>query len=316
MFNAGRRSAFSGKLMIDDAITIRKLEVLLAFMEHSKLTQASEVLGQSAVSVHRALHSLEEGLRCPLFKRMGRNLVPLPAAYTFANYARRALSEVELGVRKAREVAGLDDVRLKVGCLYSLTLRCIPRLINGLKERRPELHLDLTMGSNRELYLGLMEGRLDAAVVGVDAQRQDSSWLTIPLFDDQLHLAAPADSPYQNAGPVDLNAMRHEQFVRLSDDFSTAENFDYAFAQAGYQPRIALSVSEIFSLINLVSGGIGYSLLPGRVGDFSPRMALLPLAPRYRVRQQVGLLFPRSRERDANLLALAAECRMYQRAAA
>jgi len=45
-------------------ITLRKLEVLLTFMEVNNLARASEMLGQSAVSVHRSLHSLEEGLRC------------------------------------------------------------------------------------------------------------------------------------------------------------------------------------------------------------------------------------------------------------
>jgi LysR family malonate utilization transcriptional regulator len=66
-------------------------------------------------------------------------------------------------------------------------------------------------------------------------------------------------------------------------------------------------------LINLISGGIGYSLLPGRVGEFSPRIELMPLQEKYASRQQITLLLPKNRERDPNLLALAAECRMYGR---
>lgn len=74
-------------MAIDDEITLKKLEVFLAFMQMSNLTRVSERLGLSAVSVHRALHSLEEGLRCPLFKREGRNLIPLKSAYAFAEHA-------------------------------------------------------------------------------------------------------------------------------------------------------------------------------------------------------------------------------------
>ena len=44
---------------IDDEITFRKLEVLLAFMQTGSLAKAAEVLNVSTVSVHRALHSLE-----------------------------------------------------------------------------------------------------------------------------------------------------------------------------------------------------------------------------------------------------------------
>jgi LysR family malonate utilization transcriptional regulator len=299
-------------MMIDDVITLRKLEVLLTFMEVNNLARASEMLGQSAVSVHRSLHSLEEGLRCPLFKREGRKLVPLPAAYAFANYAQRALGEVDKGVRKAREVAGFDAVSLKMGALYSLTLRCIPRLMTGLRQRKPELQIDLTMGSNKELLQGLADGRLDAAVVGVQPDFQHAEWQCVPLFDDNLYLAAPASSPYAARGEIDLAELRQEKFVRLADGFATADSFDRAFEQAGYQPEIAVSVGDIFSLINLVGGGLGYSLLPGRVADFSPRMQLMPLAPRYASCQRVTLLFARNRERDPNLLALAAECRLYR----
>lgn len=299
-------------MMIDDVITLRKLEVLLTFMEVNNLARASEMLGQSVVSVHRSLHSLEEGLRCPLFKREGRKLVPLPAAYAFANYAQRALGEVDKGVRKAREVAGFASVSLKMGSLYSLTLRCIPRLMTGLQVRRPELQIDLTMGSNKELLQGLADGRLDAAMVGVAPDFQHAELQSVPLFDDSLYLAAPLPSPYAGRSGVDLVELRQEKFVRLADGFVTADSFDRAFEQAGFRPDIAVSVGDIFSLINLVGGGLGYSLLPGRVADFSPRMELLPLASRYASSQRVTLLFPRNRERDPNLLALAAECRMYR----
>ena len=61
---------------------------------------------------------------------------------------------------------------------------------------------------------------------------------------------------------------------------------------------------------------MGYSLLPGRIGEFSPRIELIPLDEKYIARQQITLLLLKSRERDPNLLALAAECRMYGRAPA
>jgi LysR family malonate utilization transcriptional regulator len=69
---------------IDDAITLKKMEVFLAFMTLNNMARVSESLGQSTVSVHRSLHSLEEALGCPLFKHEGRNLIPLQTAYTFA----------------------------------------------------------------------------------------------------------------------------------------------------------------------------------------------------------------------------------------
>jgi len=300
--------------MIGEEITLKKLEVFLAFMRLHSLARVSEELGQSTVSIHRALHSLEEGLRCPLFRREGRSLAPLPAAYAFAKHAQRAVSETEEGVRKVRELAGFAGGRLKIGSLYSLTLRCIPQLLMGLKLRRPELQIDLTLGSNQELLRGLDEGRLDAIVVGLQPPLDDAQLpqlLSVPLFEDEVHLAAPLGSPYAGRDHVDLRDLEGEKFITLGGGFVTSDSFDHAFRQAGYTPETIMRVSDIFSLINLVSGGMGYSLLPGRVAEFSTRIQLIPLDAPYASHQTISLLISKSRERDPNLLALAAECRMY-----
>ncbi len=297
--------------MIDEEITLKKLEVFLSFMRLHSLARVSEELGQSTVSIHRALHSLEEGLRCPLFRREGRTLAPLPAAFAFAKHAQRAVAETEEGIRKVRELAGFNGTRLKIGSLYSLTLRCIPQLLMGLKLRRPELQIDLTLGSNQELLRGLDDGHLDAVVIGLQAPVDDPQLLGVPLFEDKVHLAAPLGSPFAGREHVDLRELAGEKFMTLGGGFVTAASFDHAFRQAGFVPDTVMRVSDIFSLINLVGGGMGYSLLPGRVAEFSSRVDLIPLDAPYASSQTITLILSRSRERDPNLLALAAECRMY-----
>lgn len=303
--------ALQSGMAIDEEITLRKLEVFVAFMRLGSLTRTAAELGLSAVSVHRALHTLEEGLRCPLFKREGRSLTALPTAYAFVRHAQRALGECEEGVRKVRELAGFGAGRLKIGSLYSLTLRCIPQLLIALKLRKPELQVDLTLGSNETLLRSLAEGALDAIVIGMQSAVDERELVSVPLFDDEVQLAAPAGSPYARLEEVDLAALRHEKFITLSDGFVTAESFQHAFRQAGFVPETVMRVGDIFSLINLVGGGLGYSLLPGRVAEFSARIQLIPLDARYLSHQRITLLLARSRERDPNLLALAAECRMY-----
>jgi LysR family malonate utilization transcriptional regulator len=297
-------------MLIDEEITLKKLEVFMTFMRLGSLARVAEELAQSTVSVHRSLHSLEEGLRVPLFKREGRNLMALPAAYAFAQHAQRALSECAEGIRKVRELAGVNGARMKIGSLYSLTLRCIPQLMIGLKFRRPELQIDLTLGSNEQLLRSLDDGQVDAIVIGLQAPLENKELVAVPLFKDEVRLAAPLGSPYAGRAHVDLRQMRHEKFITLGDGFVTSDSFRHAFRQAGFVPETVMRVGDIFSLINLVSGGIGYSLLPARVAEFSARIELIPLDSQYVSHQDITLLIPRNRERDPNLLALAAECRM------
>lgn len=62
---------------IDEELTLKKIQIFLAFMRCGNLSKTAAEMQLSNVSVHKALHSLESALRCPLFKNEGRNLIPL-----------------------------------------------------------------------------------------------------------------------------------------------------------------------------------------------------------------------------------------------
>ena len=73
---------------------------------------------------------------------------------------------------------------------------------------------------------------------------------------------------------------------------------------------MVMTTGDIFSLMNLVEGGIGCTLLPGRIRPVLPReVRLIPLEERFRMKQKICVAFLRTRERDPNLLSLLAACR-------
>ncbi|WP_454767015.1 LysR family transcriptional regulator [Cupriavidus campinensis] len=294
---------------ISEDITFRKLEALLAFMETGNLAKAAEALDISAVSVHRALHSLEEGMRCALFRHEGRNLLPTEAAHVLADVARDVLKTMSDGIRITREAAGYSADQLKIGSLYSLTIKTVPQVVIGIKMRRPELETELVLGSNADLLHKLRQGTIDATLMALP--EPDAEIESIPMFEDDIFFAAPADSHYAQLPSIDLRVCRDEPFVSLGEGFVTSSGFMEAFRIADFTPNVVMKVGDIFSLMNLVGGGIGYTLLPGRVRDvFAKNVAFVPLTPEYDIKQSIGLSFLRRRERDPNLLALAAVCRM------
>ena len=294
---------------ISDDITFRKLEVLLAYMEGGNLNAAARLLDISAVSVHRALHSLEDAMSCQLFSLQGRNLIPNEAAQVLAEVSRDVLRLMADGIAATRSAAGYSADHLRIGSLYSLTTGIIPKVLIGIKLRKPELETELLLGSNDELLHKLRQNSVDAALIALP--ELDADVESIALFEDEVFFAAPANSPYAGLDEVDLRDCAGEKFVCLRDGFVTFSGFQEAFRIAGFAPTIVTRVGDIFSLMNLVGAGIGYTLLPGRVRHaFGDKVQLIPLKHDYRMRQTIGLSFLRVRERDPNLLALAAVCRM------
>ena len=300
-------------MQIDEELTLKKLEVFLAFMRSGNLSKAAAELNTSNVSVHRAIHSLESALRCPLFKHEGRNLIPLESAYVLEEKAQKLVQDVLETVRQTREAAGFSAERFKLGALYSLTVKTVPQLIMGLKLRRSELNIDLILGSNVDLFYKLKNMELDAILVSLnESVGHDPDCAQLPLFADDIFLAAPADSPFAQQAEVDLSDLRDATFITLAQGFATHQDGNRVFQQAGFEPKVAMQVNDIFTPLSMVNSGVGYALLPGRVGMvYESRVKLVPLQARYHLQQHIGVVFLKAKERDPNLLALLAECRMY-----
>lgn len=297
---------------ISEEITFRKLEILLAYLKAGNLARAAELLDVSTVSVHRALHSLQEGVRCQLFRHEGRNLVPTDAAEVLAEFGRDVLKLMDDGIQATRAAGGYCADLIRIGSLYSLTVGTVPRVIIDLKVRKPDLQAELILGSNANLVLKLKSGEIDAVLAAITSEEPDVE--SIPLFEDDIFFAAPVGSPYADVDAIDLRDCAEDRFVSLGDGFVTFNGFVEAFRVAQFEPYVVMKVNDIFSLMNLVSGGVGYTLLPGRVRNvFKDKVQLIPLKPCYLMRQTIGLSFMRTRGRDPNLLALASVCRMAHR---
>ncbi|VYU01675.1 LysR family transcriptional regulator [Metakosakonia massiliensis] len=301
--------------LITNDITFRKLSIFMTFMEKGNIARTAEALDISGVSVHRALHTLEENVLCPLFVHKGRNLMPLPAAWTLLEYCQEVTQLMARGLEEARKTAGVGQGRLRVGTLYSLTLETVPHLIMGMKLRRPDLEMDLTMGSNETLLRMLEEGALDAILISIsDSDIDRNSLEVLPLFHDDIYLAAPTSAALSSNRLADLRDYRDQKFVSLAEGFATYAGFQEAFNIAGFEPEIVTRVNDIFSMLSLVQAGVGFTLMPGRMKKvYENSVQLLKLAQPYQMQQQIAIVFARNREHDPNLLALAAEGRMYAR---
>lgn len=297
---------------IDDELTLKKIQIFLAFMRCGNLTKTAIEMQISNVSVHKALHSLESALRCPLFKHEGRSLIPLKSAYVLQENAQKLVQDMITTVNKTREAAGFAAKVLHLGSLYSLTVNTIPNVISRLKLRRGELDIQLLLSSNLDLVKKLKSTELDAIIVALNATTDDPDFESLPMFEDKIFLAVNKNSALANMYEVDLASLKDETFLTLSKGFATRSDSDEVFENAGIDPKVFLEVSDIFTLISMVSTGVGLALLPGRISTIhESSVKLIPLKGAKQIKQEIGLVFLKSKERDPNLLALIAECRMF-----
>jgi len=171
------------------------------------------------------------------------------------------------------------------------------------------------MGSNETLLHMLEEGLLDAILISISESEIDRNNLEVlPLFHDDIYLAAPASAQLNTDALADLRDYKDQKFVALAEGFATYAGFQEAFHIAGFEPEIVTRVNDIFSMLSLVQAGVGFTLMPGRMKKvYENSVQLLKLAEPYQMQQLIAIVFARNREQDPSLRALAAEGRMYAR---
>ena len=300
---------------LNEEITLRKIEIFLSFMETGNLGRTAEALDMSSVSIHRALHSFEDGLGCPLFSHRGRLLRPLETTKLFQSHCQEVIDHLTHAVELTKIAGGVGSPLVKVGTLYSLTIRTLPYLINASKLRRPGIEFELTMGSNEKLLSKLDRNELDLIVIALDEQSDlPSHFEILPLFVDELFLATPAWMKIHTQEAVPLSAFENERFITLAPGFATYEDFRQLFKKADISPKHITEVKDIFSALSLVNAGVGVSILPGRMSAVYPdTVNFIPLQPPCRRSQSITMVFKRSRQHEPNILALVAEGRMFAR---
>lgn len=298
--------------MIDNEISFRKLQIFIAFMNERNIRRTAEKLDLSTVAVHRALHSLEDSIECPLFTNVGRNLVPLDSAIELLKHARQSINDLHTGISVAQEMAGFEGKSLRIGALCSLVPDVLSTILAGMKARKKDLSIQIVTGGNNNLITKLQDKEIDAAIIG-SPYSYISGMQTVSLFQDEIYFACSSRSPLAKLKEVDLAELKDDSFISLSEGFSVFAHYNEAFKLANFTPNTVARVQDIFSMLHLVANNIGYTLMPYRMKRVckNNEVTLIRLALPYRLHQDILLIFAANREKNPNILALMAECRMY-----
>lgn len=291
--------------MSSEEITLRKLEIFLVFMRERNLARAAEELSLSNVSVHKAIHSLEESVGCPLFAHRGRALEPLASAFVLERHANEIIDQIQRSVDDTRQAIGISPRIFRIGSLYSLTISLVPKIINRIKAEGMTCDIELVLDSNAALEEKLQAGDIDAALLCTHEIARARHHRVVPLFEDELKLVSSQEKVARTTEPVDLHKYDGAPFVVLSPEFATGRDSYRMFQLASMTPRVVLQANDIFTLTSLVKGGVGHALLPGRIDDLYPgALSFSRVTAKQRVSQALGLIYLRSREDDVRIRAL------------
>ncbi|MEY9965692.1 DNA-binding transcriptional LysR family regulator [Streptacidiphilus sp. MAP12-16] len=240
---------------------LRQLEYFVAVAEECHFTRAAKRLQVAQSGLSASIRTLERELGGALFFRSTRSVEMTPAGQALLVEARRALAATHAAKDAVAAVQGLLRGSLSIGSLQCLHVVHLPAVLARFAAAYPGLEIRLRQGGSNELTEQVRAGRLDLAFVSSPARCPDSL-LVEPLADEPLVLACGPRHPFAERTHVELAELQKEQFVDFHLDWGTRDLADQVLADAGVERRVALEVTDVHSLLDLVAFGLGVALVP------------------------------------------------------
>ncbi|MFE2427318.1 LysR family transcriptional regulator [Streptomyces sp. NPDC059373] len=240
---------------------LRQLKYFVAVAEECHFTRAAKRLHIAQSGLSASISSLEHELGAPLFLRSTRQVELTPAGRVLLVEARRALSATDAAKDAVAAVQGLLRGSLAIGSLQCLHVVHLPAVLGRFLAEYPGLEIRLRQGGSAELIEQVRAGRLDVAFVSRPARCPDDV-VVGPLASEPLVLACAPGHPLASREEVGLAELRGEQFVDFLPDWGTRDLVDGALAAAGVDRHVSLEVTDVHSLLDMVTFGLGVALVP------------------------------------------------------
>lgn len=255
-------------------LTLKQLRYVEALARHGHFGRAAEACAISQPALSMQIKELEEALGTAVFERGGRQVRLTNFGEEFAERVRDILRSVyELGdlARASRDrLVG----RLRVGVIPTIAPYLLPAIIANLARMHDGLEIHVRETQTSKLLEELAEGRIDTAIVALPVS--EPSLTEVALFSEEFLLIRPAED---EGKPVpDREKLREMRLLLLEEGHCFRDQALSFCDMHSARPRELLDASSLSTLVQLVSAGIGVTLIPEMAVEVETRSAPVSIA--------------------------------------
>jgi LysR family transcriptional regulator, hydrogen peroxide-inducible genes activator len=286
--------------------TLRQLAYLVALSERLNFRVAAEAQFVTQSTLSAGIKELETLLGVQLVERDKRHVRLTAVGEDVVARARELLAAATDLAEAARTATRPLSGPLRLGAIPTIAPFLLPTVLPALRRAYGELKLYLREDLTERLLERLRAGRLDVALIALPF---DTSDLYVrELFKDEFSFVAREADPAVRGKNVALQSLDTGDMLLLEEGHCLR---NHAIAACGprrgrWEPRV--EATSLTTLIQMVEGGLGVTLLPGIALEAGilkgTRLIARPFSPPAPSRT-LALVARRTspRRRDADLLA-------------
>jgi len=170
-------------------MTLRQVEVVRAVMVTGTIGGAAKLLNVSAPGISRLVKYTEKSLGIRFFQRQNGRYVPTPEAQAIFEQINAVYKKVDdlSGMISAMGKGGLSELR--IGSVPSIAQVMVPRAIERVRRRYPDLHMDINILKIEEAIDYLLLGKGEC--VALSYRLSHSALDFLPLASGELFCIVP-----------------------------------------------------------------------------------------------------------------------------
>jgi DNA-binding transcriptional LysR family regulator len=241
---------------------LRQLTHFLAVAEERHFTRAAARVHLTQSSLSSSVRALERELGSALFVRNTRQVELTEAGRALLPAAQRTIASAEEARDAVAAIRGLLRGHLAIGAIQSIGEVNLPALIARFHRRHPAVTLRIHHVGAPELVRRTADGELDLAIVDLPLGTHGNRVKVRTIATESLQLAVAANDASVHRKRIRLSDLADREFIEYRPDSSLRASIDRVFVRLRLERRIVCEVDALPELVELVSRGIGVSLLP------------------------------------------------------
>lgn len=248
----------------------RDWHIISALHDAKSITRAAKILYVSQPALTARIHQIEQELGATIAQRTSKGLVFTPQGDYLAGIAKTMLQQLDEVREKIKTMKDSVGGTLQISASQFMTKYILPALLKRFKDQFPSTDYRLVTTWSSDVY-GMIRRR--EAQLGFVLDNTDWEGERVLLVEDSLVVASTQTLQLEDLPTLPRIEFRTNPANKVVLDKWWQANFNRP-------PKICMEVDILDTCREMVSHGLGYSILPRMVVEKYADIHMLPLQDR------------------------------------
>ena len=240
-------------------ISLKQINYALRIGKTLHFKKAADECFISASTLSNAISELEKQLGFKIFERDNRRVIVTKQGEAFLEKAAAISLEVEDIKKISQLYAEPLSHKISIGMIPTISPFLIPTVLPRLNKDYPELELQLVEAKSHELVNQIQNGEIDMGILALPYPIKELR--VLKFWAEDFFWICRADDERSKTHKITAKELDLSELILLEEGNCLTDHVLSA-CNVSYNHQHSFRVSNLSTLIQLVKGGMGTTLIP------------------------------------------------------